>query len=100
MNFSAKRFGEFFHSLRDESGLSMAQMADKTGLATTTIFSIEQGDGRLSLDQLFRVAKVFGIQPDIMLAKFVRRQRALAGHARAKRHGSNGNEKAAAQAAT
>lgn len=94
MNFSKARFGEFFNALRTESGLSMADVAKKTGLATTTVFSIEQGEGRVSVDQLFRVAKVFGYQPDILLEKYCRRMRALKGHATKRRSENTNGHKA------
>jgi transcriptional regulator with XRE-family HTH domain len=98
MNFNKAKFGQFFNVLRTESGLSMAQVAKKTGLATTTVFSIEQGEGRLSLDQLFRVAKVFGVAPDRMLEKFCRRERAMSGLR--KRRSANNNGKTADEAVT
>ena len=93
MMFSKAKFGQFFNSLRTESGLSMAEVAKKTGLATTTVFSIEQGDGRVSMDQFFKVAHLFGYQPDIMLAKYCRRERAMAGlRKRARSHSANGSK--------
>jgi len=78
-----------------ESGLSLAEVAKKTGLATTTVFSIEQGDGRVSMSQFFCVANLFGFQPDIMLAKFCRRERAMSGlRKRARSQNTNGNKAA------
>jgi transcriptional regulator with XRE-family HTH domain len=98
--FNKAKFGQFFNTLRAESGLSMAEVAKKTGLATTTVFSIEQGDGRVSMSQFFSVATLFGIQPDIMLAKFCRRERAMSGlRKRTRSVNTNGKKPANAKAA-
>ena len=97
--FSKSKFGQFFNVLRTESGLSMKQVAEKAGLATTTVFSIEQGDGRVSMGQFFTVAKIFGMQPDVMLAKYCRRERAMSGlRKRARSQNTNGNKSAQAKA--
>jgi transcriptional regulator with XRE-family HTH domain len=96
VNFSKAKFGQFFNTLRTESGLSLASVAKKTGLATTTVFSIEQGEGRVSMAQFFSVAKLFGLKPDMMLAKFCRRERAMSGlRKRARSQNTNGNKPAA-----
>lgn len=93
MMFSKSKFGQFFNTLRTESGLSMKQLADKAGLATTTVFSIEQGDGRVSMSQFFTVAKIFKMQPDVLLAKFCRRERAMSGlRKRDRSQNTNGNK--------
>ena len=42
-------------------GLTQAQLADRAGVARTTLVRLERGDGAVSLENVLRVARALGI---------------------------------------
>jgi transcriptional regulator with XRE-family HTH domain len=42
-------------------GLTQAQVADRAGIARTTLIRLEGGDGAVSLENVLRVARALGI---------------------------------------
>lgn len=43
------------------SGLTQAQLADRSGISRRTLIRLEQGDGGVSLENLLRVLRALGI---------------------------------------
>jgi transcriptional regulator with XRE-family HTH domain len=43
------------------SGLTQAQLADRSGISRSTLIRLEQGDGGVSLENLLRVLRALGI---------------------------------------
>lgn len=52
--------GDKIKSVRDEKGLSQAELAEKLGCARATIVNIESGGQLPTLDFIFDIAKVLG----------------------------------------
>ncbi len=42
-------------------GLTQAQLADRAGVARTTVVRLEQGDGSVSLENVLRVMRALGV---------------------------------------
>lgn len=52
---------------RRKANLSQEELSDKACLARTTITHIEEAKFRISVDSLYRIAKVLNIQPSDLL---------------------------------
>jgi XRE family transcriptional regulator, regulator of sulfur utilization len=55
------KFGKRIRGLRQQKGWSQEELADKAGLHRTYIGAIERGEQNVSIDNLERLAKVFGL---------------------------------------
>lgn len=49
-------------------GLTQAQVADRAGVARTTLVRLESGDGAVSLENVLRVARALGVLESISQA--------------------------------
>lgn len=54
--------------LRDERGLTLAEVADAAGMATSTLSRLETGARRIALDHLPPLARALGIATDELVA--------------------------------
>lgn len=52
--------------LRYENKLTTQNMADKLGISKPFYSQIENGVRRLSYDMAIRIAKIFGVKPDVI----------------------------------
>jgi transcriptional regulator with XRE-family HTH domain len=62
MPFSTK-----LRHLREQSGLSQAKLADKTGLSTRSIQNWEQGHRKPRADAILALATALHVAPDLLL---------------------------------
>lgn len=53
---------------RKLQNLTQAQLADRAGLARQTVARLEQGDGGVSNENLFRVLRALGLLDQVSLA--------------------------------
>ena len=56
------RFGMRVKELRQQAQLTQAQLAKRTGLATSSIADLEQGRREPSLSTALKLAQAFGVQ--------------------------------------
>lgn len=61
--------GERIVSLRLKNGISQSQLADKSGVAISTISSIENSSRIPGLKVASKIAKVFNLHAEDLLAK-------------------------------
>ena len=52
--------GQIVRTARERSGLTVAELADKTGLHFTTIYSIENGETSPKMDTMLRIMNALG----------------------------------------
>ncbi len=52
---------------RERRGLSLADAAELVGISKSSLFRLESGDGRVSMEKLQAVAKGYGYMPGAML---------------------------------
>jgi transcriptional regulator with XRE-family HTH domain len=62
-----REFGELLRTHRREAELTQSQVAERVGLARTSITNIERGQQHVPLHQLFRLAAAVGVQPSELL---------------------------------
>jgi transcriptional regulator with XRE-family HTH domain len=62
-----REFGELLRTHRRQAGLTQNQVAERVGLARTSITNIERGQQHVPLHQLFRLASAVGVQPAELL---------------------------------
>jgi transcriptional regulator with XRE-family HTH domain len=63
-------------TLRDQQGLTQAELAAAAGVSRATINRIETGRSRtVDLDMLEKVARALGVAPQLLLADQPRRRR-------------------------
>jgi len=62
-----KRFGSRLRALRQERGLSQAQLGKKVRIGSRTILSYEQGKMAPSIDVIARLARFFGTTTDDLI---------------------------------
>lgn len=55
------RFGKDVETWRKLNRLTMAQVADRAGVSLPTLRSLERGEGGVSLENVFRIARALGI---------------------------------------
>ena len=67
--------GEAIRKLRRDRGLSQTELADRCGLTSLHISGFENGERRPNLDQLEKIAGVFGVD----MAYFLRKKQDIAG---------------------
>ena len=63
----AIHIGQQLLALRDQSHLTMHAIKDQTGLAVSTLSSVENGVNMPSVETLFILAQVFGVTLDRFL---------------------------------
>ena len=56
-----ERFGNDVEAWRKLNQLTAAQVADRAGISLPTLRSVERGEGGVSLENVFRVARALGI---------------------------------------
>jgi transcriptional regulator with XRE-family HTH domain len=62
-----REFGGLLRTHRRRAGLTQNQVAERVGLARTSITNIERGHQHVPLHQLFRLASAVGVQPAELL---------------------------------
>jgi len=62
-----KRLGEKIKSLRGRVGLSQENLAEKFGISRVSLSQIENGDRKISAEEIAKLAKIFDIPSDILL---------------------------------
>lgn len=58
-----RRIGEHIREGRKAKGLTLAQLADRTGLSVGFLSQIELGKNSASVETLYRIATALGVQP-------------------------------------
>lgn len=56
-----ERFGEDVVTWRKLNHLTAAQVADRAGVSAPTLRTLERGEGGISLENVFRIARALGI---------------------------------------
>ena len=54
-------FGEILTEARVSAGLSRAELAERTGMADSTLAKLERGESKPRLDTVYRLAEALGI---------------------------------------
>jgi transcriptional regulator with XRE-family HTH domain len=62
-----RAFGRALKSARTDAGLTQREVAQRVGLARTSITNIERGTQHISLHQLFLLASAVGARPEELL---------------------------------
>jgi len=62
-----KEIGHRFVEIRDELGLNQKEMATELGIQPPSLFALEKGKNRISLDILFKLEEGFKVNPDFLL---------------------------------
>ena len=68
MKFPVYRFSEVLRALRNESGLTVLQAAERTGYGNYERW--ESGDTRVGPEYLQTIAEVFGVEGDLWLLAY------------------------------
>lgn len=63
-----RAFGLRLTQLREERGLSIAELAARAGIDTRDIFAIEAGEKDIHLTTIFRLAEGLGVPASQLLA--------------------------------
>ena len=69
-----KRIGNRLKTLREESGLTVQQLSDKTGISKITLNAYEQGKRPLisaSALVVYKLARFFGVPMEYLIEEFV-----------------------------
>lgn len=61
------KIGKEIKRLREEKGMSIRQLADKTGVIYSSIPAIESGKTDIRVGTLIRIAKGLGVSPEEIL---------------------------------
>lgn len=69
-----KEIGITLKEARVKQRLTMRELAERMGVTTTTVSRYESGQGNLSIDVIFRIAKHLGLRPGIRLYKEQRKE--------------------------
>lgn len=62
-----ERFGADMVAWRKLNRLTAAQVADRAGVSRTTLWGLERGEGRIALENVFRIARALGVL-DLLVA--------------------------------
>jgi len=68
MDFFDKKLSYKIKQLREESGISQEMLAEKLGVSRVAISSIENGERKVSAEEIKKIAQVFNISADILLS--------------------------------
>ena len=60
------RIGENIKLARKRRKLTMTQVSERANINTTTLYQIEKGNPKVSMEAYFRVLIVFGLQDDFL----------------------------------
>lgn len=69
--------GQHLHALRLRQRLSLAEVAEKTGLSTSFLSAVERGQSSISLGNLFKLADAFGTTVPGLNPEYRRNQRSM-----------------------
>ena len=61
-----RKIGPVIKKIRRSLGLTLAQLADKTGVSESQLCLIENGDRSITDEKLDKIAKAFGLEPDVL----------------------------------
>lgn len=61
-------FGNFVCRLREEKGMTQAELADMLGVTAAAVSKWENGASKPKIDILFSLAKIFGVTPEELMA--------------------------------
>lgn len=64
-----ERLAGNLRALRKERGLSQEHLADLAGIHRTFVGSVERCERNISIDNIERLAKALGVEPDALLRK-------------------------------
>ncbi len=67
VNNFQKKLGERIKNLRDKIGLSQESLAKQFGVSRVSLSQIENGDRKISAEEIARLAKIFDTPSDILL---------------------------------
>ena len=68
VTMNRKNIGQNLGTLRRQSGMTQAQIAEKTGVSTDHISHVEIGSGTISLPLLIEICKLLEVTPNDILA--------------------------------
>src|SRR5215472_2855172 len=71
------RLGHYLHTLRIGQGLSLAEVAVRTGLSTSFLSALERGQSSISLGNLFKLADAYGTTVPGLNPEYRREQRIM-----------------------
>ena len=69
--------GQRLHALRIGQGLSLAEVAERTGLSTSFLSAVERGQSSISLGNLFKLADAYGTTVPGLNPEYRRNQRSM-----------------------
>jgi hypothetical protein len=68
MNDAMIRIGKFFHDYRIQTEMDPEFIVSELGLVSTTqLFEYESGNVQIPLEDLFAMANLYNIQPDVVV---------------------------------
>ncbi len=56
-------YGDSLRKAREERGLNLDQAADLTGIKKTSLWRLETGDSKVSVERFFAIADAYGFDP-------------------------------------
>ncbi|HTW91483.1 MAG TPA: helix-turn-helix transcriptional regulator [bacterium] len=62
-----RKVGRRIRELRQKKGWSQEKLAEEAGLHRTYIGQVERGEKNIGVENLFRIAKAFDVEPAYML---------------------------------
>ena len=68
MSVFYKKLGARIKRLREKTGLSQAEFAEKIGISRVSVSQLEKGQRKISAEEITRISKLFNISPDNLLA--------------------------------
>ncbi len=61
--------GSKIRSLRQQRGLTAAQLAEQAGLSRTTLYHLEQGRGNIEMSRFLSLCRALGVELDLQPAR-------------------------------
>ena len=65
----AKHLGETIKARRKEVGITQPHLAELADISTNTLYKLERGQGNPSLDVLFKLSEVLGLELKLEVKK-------------------------------
>jgi y4mF family transcriptional regulator len=65
----AKHLGETIKARRKEVGITQPHLAELADISTNTLYKLERGQGNPSLDVLYKLAEVLGLELKLEVRK-------------------------------